>query len=299
LREFEAHPPWPAVANVNFMKDLAGKTAVVTGGASGIGLAMGEAFAKRGMHVVLADIEAGPLHEAAERIGALAVRTDVSDDASVAALRDAAIARFGQVNVLCNNAGVGGGGAIGETPLSTWKWTIGVNLFGVVHGLHHFLPHMQSHGDGHIVNTASIAGILSFPQMGPYNVSKHGVVTLSETLYQELLQAGSTVGVTVLCPGFVNTRILESERNRPEHLQQPLAEVDEQAEQLRAVALDLYSKTKPPSEVAELVIEAILAKRLYCFTDGAFEGPIAARHRFIESATNPSSAGSLFEHLAR
>jgi NAD(P)-dependent dehydrogenase (short-subunit alcohol dehydrogenase family) len=287
-----------ADTNVRDMDELAGKTAVVTGGASGIGLAMGAAFASRGMNVVLADIEAGPLHEAAERLGAFAVRTDVSDEASVAALRDAALDRFGRVNVLCNNAGVGGGGPIAELSLESWKWTLGVNLWGVVHGVHHFLPHLVSHGDGHIVNTASIAGILSFPYMAAYNVSKHAVVTLSETLYQELLQSASSVGVTVLCPGFVNTRIIESDRNLPEDMQQPLAEADPMREQLRAVVSDLYAKTKPPAEVADLVIEAITAKRLYCFTDEAFAGEVADHHRNIESATNPRSVGTLFDRLA-
>jgi NAD(P)-dependent dehydrogenase (short-subunit alcohol dehydrogenase family) len=281
------------------MDVVVGKTAVVTGGASGIGLAMAEAFANRGMNVVLADIEAGPLHEVAERLGAFAVRTDVSDEASVAALRDAALDRFGRVNVLCNNAGVGGGGPIAELSLESWKWTIGVNLWGVVHGVHHFLPHLMSHGDGHIVNTASIAGILSFPHMAAYNVSKHGVVTLSETLYQELLQSGSTVGVTVLCPGFVNTRIIESERNRPEEMQQPLAEPDPMREQLRAVVSDLYAKTKPPAEVADLVIDAITTKQLYCFTDDAFAGDVAAHHGRLQSSTNPASVGTLFDRLAQ
>lgn len=279
------------------MDELRGKTAVVTGGASGIGLALGEAFIDRGMNVVLADIEAGPLQDAADRLGAFGVPTDVSDEASVAALRDAAIERFGRVNVLCNNAGVGGGGPMEEIPLATWKWTLGVNLWGVIHGVHHFLPHLLSHGDGHIVNTGSIAGILSFPQMGPYNVSKHAVVTLTETLYQELVQSGSTVGVTALCPGFVNTRIIESERNRPEQLREPLAEDDPEREQIRAVVSDLYKRTKPPAEVAQLVVEAILQGQLYCFTDDAFVEPIARRHAHLQAGTNPGSVGTLFDHL--
>ena len=278
--------------------ELKGKTAVVTGGASGIGFALGEAFAKRGMNVVLADIEAGPLAEAADKLGAFGVRTDVSDESSVGALRDAAIERFGQVNVLCNNAGVGGGGPMQDIPLATWKWTLGVNLWGVIHGVHHFLPHMLEHNDGHIVNTASIAGVLSFPSMGPYNVTKHAVVTLSQTLYQELLQANSGVGVTVLCPGFVNTRIIESERNRPEDLQDPLEEPDAAREQIRAVVSDLYKKTKPPSEVADLVVAAIESKQLYCYTDDAFVATVRQHHAHMDNATNPASVGTLFDHLA-
>jgi NAD(P)-dependent dehydrogenase (short-subunit alcohol dehydrogenase family) len=199
---------------------------------------------------------------------------------------------------LCNNAGVGGGGPMSELSLADWKWTIGVNLWGVIHGVHHFLPHLLAHGDGHIVNTASIAGILSFPHMGSYNVSKHAVVTLSETLYQELLQMGSAVGVTVLCPGFVNTRILDSDRNRPEQLRHPLAEVDPLREQLRAIANELYAKTKPPADVAELVADAIVANHLYCFTDDAFADEVAEHHRYIQTATNPPSVGTVFDRLA-
>jgi short-subunit dehydrogenase len=148
------------------------------------------------------------------------------------------------------------------------------------------------------VNTASIAGILSFPHMAAYNVSKHGVVTLSETLYQELLQSGSSVGVTVLCPGFVNTRIIESERNRPEDMLQPLADPDPMREQLRAVVSDLYAKTKPPADVADLVIDAITTKQLYCFTDDAFTSEVAAHHGRLQSSTNPDSVGTLFDRLA-
>ena len=283
------------------MEELAGKVAVVTGAASGIGLALAQAFVAEGMRVVLADVESGPLHVAAVKLAesgdVFALRTDVSDEVSVAALRDAALERFGAVNVLCNNAGVGGGGPMSEVTLATWRWTLGVNLWGVIHGIHHFLPHLQGHGDGHIVNTASVAGLLSFPNMGPYNVSKHAVVTLTETLQQELPQSGSTIGVTALCPGFVNTRIIESERNRPESLSERLAAVDPERERLLTMAKELYQHRKDPAEVAALVVAAIRGNKLYCFTDDQFQPAIAARHRGIEAAQNPASVGTLFDHL--
>jgi NAD(P)-dependent dehydrogenase (short-subunit alcohol dehydrogenase family) len=285
------------------VEQLQGKVAVVTGAASGIGLALADAFLGEGMRVVLADVEAGPLHAAAARLAdagdVLAVRTDVSDERSVLDLRTAALERYGRVNVVCNNAGVGGGGPMAALSLHTWRWVLGVNLWGVIHGVSAFLPHLLEHGDGHIVNTGSIAGLVSFPSMGPYNVSKHGVVTLSETLHQELVQSGSTVGVTVLCPGFVNTRIVESDRNRPEHLAQPLAEPDPEREQLLAMAREAYRHQMDPAAVAPLVVAAIRQRRLYCYTDDKWGDEVARRHRQIEAGETPGSVGQLFEHLGR
>ena len=283
------------------MEQLQDRVAVVTGAASGIGLAMCETFQAEGMKLVMADVEAAALDAAAGRLGAtgevLAVRTDVSNAEEVDALRDAALARFGAVHVVCNNAGVGGGGPLDELPLSTWRWVLGVNLWGVIHGVHSFLPGLVAQGEGHIVNTGSIAGLTSFPNMAAYNVSKHGVVTLSETLYSELAASGSEVGVTVLCPGFVATRIIDSDRNRPESLAQPLAEPDPDFERIRAVVKELYTQQKPPAEVAPLVVAAIRSKRLYCYTDDQFAPTIAARHRHIDAGTNPEPTPPLFEKL--
>lgn len=288
------------------MRELAGRTAVVTGAASGMGLAFAEAFLRAGMTVVAADVEAPALAEAADHLSGirgadavLTVHTDVTDPAAVDALREAAIERFGRVNVVCNNAGVGGvREPVGGLDLADWQWVLGVNLWGVIHGCQSFLPHLIDHGDGHIVNTASIAGHLSLPFMGPYNVSKHGVVTLSETIRHELDHAGSTVGISVLCPGFVATRLVDADRNRPEHLVRPLADDDRAArDQERAAGRELLGQKKPPAEVADLVVAAIEADRFWIFTDDQFGGAIAERHRSIETATNPARAQTLLDYL--
>jgi len=201
-----------------------GDVAVVTGAASGIGLGIAEAFAGRGVNVVLADVEVGALAEATARVAAigvptLGVPTDVSDRTQVQALHDRAVERFGKVDVVCNNAGV-------TTPTRVvwemheldWKWVLGVNLWGVVNGIGVFVPDLVERGRGHVVNTASIMGLGSWPMSGPYTASKHAVVALSETLRSELARRAPGVGVTVLCPSFVPTRIGDAARNRPEDL---------------------------------------------------------------------------------
>jgi NAD(P)-dependent dehydrogenase (short-subunit alcohol dehydrogenase family) len=224
----------------------------------------------------------------------------VTDPTSVAALRDAAIERFDRVNLVCNNAGVGGvRNPVGQLDLSDWQWVLGVNLWGVIHGCEVFLPHLMEHGDGHIVNTASIAGHLSLPFMGPYNVAKHGVVALSETIRHELAHAGSTVGISVLCPGFVATRLVDADRNRPEHLRRPLVEPNNQEarEREREAARELLSQKKPADEVARLVVDAVKSEQFWIFTDDQFREPIAERHRSIESATNPAKALTLVDYL--
>ena len=287
------------------MDELSGRVAVVTGAASGIGLALAERFQIEGMRVVLADVETGPLDAVARRLAGrgevLAVPTDVADAGSVLALRAAALARFGRVHVVCNNAGVIGSAPMADLALTTWQWVLGVNLWGVIHGVSTFLPDLLAQGEGHVVNTASVAGLLSFAGSGPYNVSKHAVVALSETLHHELALSGARVGVTVLCPGFVNTRIVDADRNRPANLTAPMGTEDDVAltEGLRAVARDAMGRQTNPSEVAGLVVDAILQRRFYCYTDDAFSGAVAARHRHIEEGTNPDTVGSIGEHLMR
>ena len=231
------------------MKDLAGKTAVVTGAASGMGRRCSpNASPTSGMNIVLADVEVPRLGEAAESVKsrgveAIAVPTDVSDADAVDRLRDAAVERFGRVNLVCNNAGVAGGMSRGSVTLNDWRWVIGVNLWGVIHGHQSFLPHLLEHGDGHIVNTASMAGY--FPGHSAYSASKWGVVAITEGLYQQLSMEGSTVGVSCLCPGWVATDIGSADRNRPEWAAPPALE--EQPEDPRD-ELDPRVRARPAEE---------------------------------------------------
>lgn len=243
------------------MRELAGRVAVVTGGASGIGKAMAARFAAAGMHVVIADVEEGPLGATADELGVVAVRTDVSDAASVQALADEVVARFGTAHVLCNNAGVGGGGRISTLTLNDWKWVLDVNLWGVVHGLHSFLPLLLANDEGgHVVNTASMAGLSAWPGIGPYNASKYAVVGISETLALEL--ADSPVGVSVLCPGVVNTNIFESQRNRPAELRNPSRNLGARAANSQVVGMSGID----PSVVADAVYDAIVDDRFWIIT---------------------------------
>src|ERR1051326_4260301 len=201
------------------MRDLIGKTAFVTGGGSGIGFALAKAFAEAGMKVMLADIEEGALAEAVERLSHITrnvrgATCDVADADSVGRAAQATFDAFGKVHVVCNNAGVAGGSGIDDISPDTWRWVLDVNVMGVVHGIHAFLPHIRAHGEGgHIVNTASMAGMNSGMGFSPYSASKFAVVNMSEGLAAQLRPHG--IGVTVVCPGFVRTRINESARNRP------------------------------------------------------------------------------------
>jgi NAD(P)-dependent dehydrogenase (short-subunit alcohol dehydrogenase family) len=205
------------------MQDLAGKVAVVTGAASGIGRALADRFAAEGMSVVMADVERDALDGAANEVAAahgddrvLAVPTDVREEAAVEALAAATFDRFGTAHVLCNNAGVGVGGLAWTVPADRWRWIVEVNLLSVAHGIRAFVPRMIDQGEGHVVNTASAAGLLTGPGMSPYFATKHGVVALSESLYFDLHLVGAPVGVSVLCPEWVRTQIADSERNRPD-----------------------------------------------------------------------------------
>lgn len=278
------------------MDDLSGKTAVITGGASGIGLAMAHRFGAAGMNVVLGDVEEGPLHEAVAGLSdagveAAGMNCDVSDVDAVRALDRFARERFGNVHVLCNNAGVGSGGLIAEPDdLDMWKWVIDVNLWGVIYGCKVFLPAMIEHGEGaHIVNTASMAGHASAPLMGPYNVSKYGVVALSETLSKEMVMTKSDVGVSVLCPAFVQTAIGSSRRNMPDALkgeQGPEAAGDTQSAIDRMIASGI-----PPAEVADAVHDAIVDDTFWIITHDESKPAITERARQIVEGVNPIPTG--------
>lgn len=273
------------------MRDFEGRTAVITGGASGIGLALARRFAAEGMNVAVADVEEPALDVAVEELRAagaevLGVPTDVSELESVRALRDVVDERFGHVHVLCNNAGVGGGGRILDPDLASWHWTLGVNLWGVIHGCTVFGPDMVAHGEpGHIVNTASVAGLHAPPYMGPYNVSKYGVVALTETLAVELAADGAAIGVSVLCPGFVRTAIADSDRNRPErHALE--GEATAEAEVMRQVLRDLIAGGIEPAEVADAVLDAVVHRRFWILTHPEFRDTVRARTEAILDGTS-------------
>lgn len=275
------------------MKDFAGKVAVVTGAASGIGRALADRFAAAGMQVVLADVERQALAEACEELAAtgarvLPVPTDVSQAGSVEALARAALDTFGAVHVLCNNAGVATAGPTWEHTLADWQWLLGVNLWGVIHGVRTFVPIMlRQDTDCHVVNTASMAGLIAGPFMSMYNVAKFGVVALSETLHHELALQQAKVKVSVLCPGFVNTRIMDSERNRPAALVNATAVVPPEAEVMQQAARQLLAAGLPPARVAECVFEAIRDERLYVLTHPEMKPMIEGRMRDILAERNP------------
>jgi NAD(P)-dependent dehydrogenase (short-subunit alcohol dehydrogenase family) len=276
------------------MKTLRGRVAVVTGAASGIGLALAERFAAEGMKVVMADIEGPALAAAAEGLrkrGAalLATRVDVSSPEDVERLARETYAAFGAAHVLCNNAGVAVLGAVHEHTLADWQWVINVNLWGVIHGVRAFLPRMLGGGaEGHIVNTASMAGLTTAPFMSVYDVTKHGVVALSESLYKELQVTGAPLGVSVLCPGLINTNIMRSARNRPD----ALAEAGKTGPAAQAFAQALADRLTggyPPSEVAEQVVQGIREGRFYIVpAQPEVKAGIAIRAQDLIALRNPT-----------
>lgn len=273
------------------MDQFEGKTAVVTGAASGIGLAMARKFAAEGMNVVLADIEVEALDAAVAELRssgtqALGVICDVAQRSEVQRLADQCIEQFGAVHVVCNNAGVASGGTLWEFTEQDWQWVLGVDLWAVIHGVSIFVPLLIEAGGGHIVNTASMAGLTSTPFMGPYNVAKHGVVTLSETLFHELAMLAPNVGVTVLCPGWVQTQINRSERNRPEA--ERTSESPSATELGIGAALDkLIAEGLEPSDVAQLVFDAVRDNKFYVLTHPEWSPMVQRNTETMLAGNNP------------
>ena len=275
------------------IEDLAGKVAVVTGAASGIGRATATALAAEGMKVVLADIEQERLEATASELASaghavLPVVVDVSDSESVEALAAATVQEFGGVHLVHLNAGVAAGGPLWTLSEKDWAWVLGVNLWGVIHGIRAFVPRMLERGEaGHIVNTASMAGLTSSAMMGAYNVSKHGVVTMSETLLRDLSMMGSSIGVSVLCPGWVNTGIGESGRNRPDELRNadgPNILEGGAASPLKAV----LENGLHPSDVAAMVLDAVKTDRFYILTHPEWTPMIEQRMTDVLEGRKPS-----------
>jgi NAD(P)-dependent dehydrogenase (short-subunit alcohol dehydrogenase family) len=283
------------------MDHFKGNTAVITGAASGIGLALARRAAAEGMNLVLADIDSDALDKAAATLQIepghlLTRRVDVSNAEEIKRLADAAYDRFGAVHLLCNNAGVAVNRVISELTVRDWEWVLGVNLWSVIHGIGAFLPRMQAAGvPAHIVNTASAAGLLSTPGLAAYNVSKHGVVTLSETLYHELELSQSPVGVSVLCPSWVPTGIGQSARNRPAEFgdaQQPGALSEALAQ---GIGKALASAHLTADDMADATFDAVRDGRFYVIPHHDIKAAISLRMNDILEARNPTPIATLHQ----
>lgn len=276
------------------MKEFEGKVAVITGGASGLGKAMAERFAAEGVKLVLADIEQSVLDKTVGEFKAagadvIGVQGDVAKPEMLEALLKTTLDTYGKVNILCSNAGVAGGGVTWETTLADWEWVIGVNLLAVINGIRIFVPQMIKQGDEcHIVNTASVAGLTSNPFMATYNVTKHGVVTLSETVHHELKIQGTNIGISVLCPGWVNTGIAESDRNRPAALANENEEITPIGEMLQAQVKQLLVEGLDPSVIGEAVFDAVKNDRFYILTHPEMLPAIQERMEGILEGKEPS-----------
>ena len=280
------------------MKLAQGQVAVVTGAASGIGFALAEALCSRGLNVMLTDVENGALEAAQQRLSEAgynvgAIATDVTDASALQHLAAATVEQFRHVDLLVNNAGVGGSlGPIWLSDPKDWSWTFGVNLFGVVHSLQAFLPAMVARGQGHVVNVASLAGLTSPPFLAPYVASKHAVVALSESLAGELAAANSPIKVSVLCPGVVQSRILESERNRPAGLRAVSKTPPQVLDRLRAAFVARMVAPMPTTELADKAIAGIEQDDFLILTHPQSNPEILARLAKVQSAVQHSQADS-------
>ncbi len=267
------------------MKELKGKTAAITGAGSGLGRAMALAFAREGMKVALADVDQKGLDETAALLGdslLLSMRVDVSKASDIEEFSK----RIDRPYLVCNNAGVSPLGAVWENSVGDWQWILGVNLWGVIHGVRAFAPRLIAQNEGHIVNTASVAGLISAPGMGAYNVTKHAVVALSESLHHDLQERGSAVGVSLLCPAYVPTGISSSERNRPAGLPAAAKSASTKAKEenlKKAVA----SGRLTADDVAKAVVAAVKEDRFYILTHPRIKGAIQARMEDILNERAP------------
>jgi NAD(P)-dependent dehydrogenase (short-subunit alcohol dehydrogenase family) len=289
------------------VREFRDKVAVVTGGASGIGRAIARRCAAEGMQVVLADIEEAALSQTASELGSagasvLSVVTDVSVAGDVRELARTTLEAFGAVHLLCNNAGVGAGWTAWETPDEDWAWTLKVNFWGVLHGVQAFLPLMLAQEEeSYIINTSSIAGLLPFHAGAPYHVSKHAVVALSEKLFYDLGENQGKIKVAVLCPGWVQTRILESERNRQPEFQYNLAEGAPTPE-MEATLRDFQQAVEdgmPPEVLADRVFQAVRDDRFYILTHPEFAPIVEARLEAIASGQNPPPMAELMAYMSQ
>ena len=275
------------------MKEFEGRSAVITGAASGIGFALAKKFAEEKMNVVLADIEQDALDAAVNKISdlgveAIGIQVDVMDKQAVSHLADESIKAFGNIHVLCNNAGVAStvvGDGIWDLDDSDWEWVLGVNFYGTLYGIQSFVPHMIKHKEeGHVLNTISLAGIL--PGEAIYGVSKHAALALSESLWQGLKKKKSKIGASVLCPGFVATNIIESDRNRPDHL----AAKNKANFVLKKLAATVLKRGKEPNEIAQVTLQAIRDNQFYILPHTNYDDMIKERYSRILARTEPQEA---------
>lgn len=282
------------------MKEFKGKVAVITGAANGIGRAIAERCVMEGMKVVLAGINEANLDRSETELRALggnvlSVKTDVAKRSDVELLARRALDAFGEVNLLVNNAGVGAGGSAWESSWNDWEWVIGVNLWGVIHGVKVFTPIMLSQNtDCHIVNTASMAGVIVGGASAPYSVTKHAVVALSESLYLRLQHLNAQIKVSVLCPGFVKTNIMNSERNRPKELQNEPVEITSEIQAYLAFMNAAVEAGMSPVQVAEQVFEAVKEERFYILTHPEWLPVVQLRVDKLLRAENPQSPMEIF-----
>ena len=272
---------------------------MVTGAASGIGKALAERCLAEGMHVVMADIQEDALQVAAESLSAggnnsiLPVQVDVSIGEEIDKLLKKTVDEFGAVHLLFNNAGVGGGGNTWEATQRDWDWVLGVNLWSVIYGVQKFVPQMlKQDTECHIVNTASMAGLMGGTTNACYSVTKFGVVALTENLYQDLLAANAKIGVSVLCPGFVNTNIFDSGRNRPDHLSNAEAEAQPTPEQAARIEMfkEILRTGMQPEDLANIVFDAIRENRLFILTHDSFKPFVTERANNIVNGVNPPAS---------